>query len=155
MRIARRSFLKGLIGIVSVLFGGSQLSGCLGQSDAQQPATPNPATQPSSPAPTAPTTGPTPAAPTHAALNSAPVWQSSPRIEFVEGVPAVISVRQFVRDADLDPVVITLRSGKLLPGIIWDPNKFTIAYDGRPLGAKPNAPVVVTGITFSADDRKQ
>jgi hypothetical protein len=41
-----------------------------------------------------------------------------------------------------------------LPGITWNPTTAVIEYDGRPLGAKPGAPVVVTGITFSADDRR-
>jgi hypothetical protein len=154
LRIARRSFLKRLAGAAAALLGGTQLLGCLAD-DSQQPATPNPTTQPASPTPSAPTTQPTPAAPSQTTLNSAPVWQSSPTIEFVEGVAAAISVRQFVRDPDRDTFAITLKSGKLLPGITWNPNTAVLAYDGRPLGAKPGAPVVLTGITFAADDRKR
>jgi hypothetical protein len=83
------------------------------------------------------------------------VWQASPTIEFVEGIPATVSVSQFVQDPDQDPLVIQLRTGALIPGITWNPSNATIAYDGRPLGAKPQDPVVLSGITFSADDGKQ
>jgi hypothetical protein len=101
-----------------------------------------------------PTTAPTPAGPSAAPLDSAPMWQPAPTIEFVEGVPAVVSVRAFVRDPDSDPLVITLKSGALIPGITWNPTDYTIAYDGRPLGATDSAPVVVSGISFEADDRR-
>src|SRR5262245_20652407 len=104
--------------------------------------------------PTAPAASSTPSEPSQQAANSGPVWQPQPTIEFVEGVPAVVSVRQFVQDSDQDPLIITLKSGTLLPGITWDPNNYTITYDGRPLGAQPDAPVVVSGLTFSADDQK-
>lgn len=154
MRVARRSFLKRLASAAAVLLGGSQLLGCLAD-DSQQATTQNPTTQPASPPPSAATTQPTPATASQATLNSAPVWQSSPSIEFVEGVASAISVRQFVRDPDRDTFVITLKSGTLLPGITWNPNTAVLAYDGRPLGAKPGAPVVLTGITFAADDRKR
>jgi hypothetical protein len=63
-------------------------------------------------------------------------------------------VRQFVQDPNNDPLVITLKLGTLIPGLTWNPNNSTIAYDGRPLGAKAEAPVVVSGIVFTADDRK-
>ncbi len=86
--------------------------------------------------------------------NAAPVWQPSPAIEFVEGVPAVVPISSFVNDPDGAALVITLNSGTLLPGITWNPNNATLAYDGRPLGAKPDAPVVLTGVTFAADDRR-
>ena len=48
-------------------------------------------------------------------LNTGPVWEPSPTIEFVEGVPATVSVRNFVQDPDRDPVVITMKSGRLCP----------------------------------------
>jgi len=151
---SRRYFLKQLAGVASVLVGGTQLVGCLGDSDPPPSAAIDPATQSSSPTATAPTTAsmPAPSATSQAAVNSGPVWQPSPTIEFVEGVPATVSVRDFVQDPDQEPLVIALKSGALLPGITWNPNNAMIAYDGRPLGAKDDAPVVVTGITFSADD---
>ncbi len=62
---------------------------------------------------------------------------------------------EFVRDPDGEPLVITLVSGTLLPGILWDPSRASISFDGRPLGAKPGAPVVSTGPTFAADDRQK
>ena len=96
-----------------------------------------------------------PSAPTQPAGNGTPVWQASPAIEFVEGIPATVSVRQFVQDPDQDPLVIQLKTGAFLPGITWNPSNATIAYDGRPLGAKPQEPVVLSGITFSADDGQQ
>jgi hypothetical protein len=98
------------------------------------------------------TAQPTPAEPVAEPLDGSPVWQPSPTIEFVEGVPAVVSVRQFVQAPDSDPLVIALQSGTLIPGLTWNPTAYTIAYDGRPLGAKPDAPVIVTGLTFTADD---
>jgi hypothetical protein len=67
----------------------------------------------------------------------------------------MVSVRQFVNDADRDALTIKQESGALLPGITWDPSRAILAYDGRPLGAKPGAPVVVTGLTFSAEDGKR
>lgn len=147
--------MQQLAGVGSLLLGATHLSGCLEESDDSSPsATSTPPTQSNSTTPAAPAPQPTPAAPSPAPLNSGPVWQPSPVIEFVEGVPATVSVRDFVQDPDRDPLVITLRSGRLLPGITWNPNTFVITYDGRPLGAKPAAPVVVTGITFSADDRR-
>ena len=149
MEIARRSFLGQLASAAWVLLGGTQLTGCLGDSDSQSSAAaPGPVPQTGF---ATPTTSPSPPQP----LNSGPVWQSSPTIEFIEGIPSSISVRQFVQDPDQDPLVITLTSGKLLPGITWNPNTAVLAYDGRPLGAKPNEPVVLTGLTFTADDRKR
>jgi hypothetical protein len=146
--------MKQLAGVGSLLLGGTHVSGCLFESDtASQPGA-TPAAQSGSTTSTAPATQPPPAMPGPAPANSGPVWKSSPTIEFVEGVPAVISVRDFVEDPDRDPLVITMKSGALLPGITWNPSNATIGYDGRPLGAKPGAPVVVTGVTFSADDRK-
>lgn len=151
MQDSRRLFLKQFASVVSVLVGGSQLAGCLGDSDDSQQS----ATQSSSaPAAAAPTSQPAPAAPTQGTSSSGPVWQSSPTIEFVEGVPAVVPLRNFVQDADVDQLVITMNSGALLPGITFNPSNATLAYDGRPLGAKPGEPVVVSGVTFAADDRK-
>ena len=150
MGTSRRSFLKGIGGLASVVVGGMALSGCLGEGDSQQSAAPMATPEPVSQANmTAPVMAPAPSA---QAANTGPVWQPSPTIAFVEGVPAVVSVRQFVDDANQDPLVITLKSGALPPGITWNPNNATIAYDGRPLGAKPDAPTVVTGIVFAADD---
>ena len=138
MRNARRSFLQALAGIASVAFGGSQLAGCLG----------HPSDSSTTVADTSAPPGP------EARPSSAPVWDSSTTIDFVEGVPAVISMREFVREPAQDPVAITLNSGKLVPGITWNPNNATLSYDGRPLGAKPGAPMVLTDFTFTADDRK-
>ncbi len=153
MRTSRRSFLKQFAAALSGLLGVTQLSGCLSESDPPQSATSEQPTQSTSA--TAPATQPPPATSTSEPLNTGPVWQPSPTIEFVEGVPAMVSVRNFVQDPDRDPVVITMKSGRLLPGITWNPSNATIAYDGRPLGAKPGKPVVVPGVTFSADDRKR
>jgi hypothetical protein len=156
MRTSRRSFLKQCAGVVSVVVGGTQLSGCLWD-DPKQSATAAAATQSGPPPAAAPATESTPSQPppdAPASVNSAPVWQPAPTIEFVEGVPAVISVKQFVQDPDQDPLVIALQSGTFLPGITWNPSNATISYDGRPLGAKPDAPVVLSGIVFSADDQK-
>jgi hypothetical protein len=152
MPTTRRSFLKQLAAALSGLLAVTPLSGCLSDSDTQESATSEQPTQTS--APTAPATQAPAAAPTQEPLNTGPVWQPSPTIEFVEGVPAVVSVRDFVLDPDRDPLVITMKSGRLLPGITWNPSNATIGYDGRPLGAKPGTPVVVPGVTFSADDRK-
>lgn len=155
MHDSRRSFLKHLLSVVAMALGGAQLTGCLGggggsdsspAAGAGTPASSTTAAMADSPAPSAPSPS--------VAANSAPVWQPAPTIEFVEGVPTAVDVRQFVQDPDKDPLIITLKSGALLPGITWNPNTATIAYDGRPLGAKPDAPIVVTGITFSADDQK-
>jgi hypothetical protein len=168
MHVSRRFFLKQLAAVASLL-GGTQLAGCLGggSSESAQAAPPDAAPQaaaaaPAAPAappsqgsaPPAPSNPPAPSQPSTTPMNSGPVWQSAPTIEFVEGVPAVVSVREFVRDPDSDPLVIALKSGALIPGIVWDPTKATISYDGRPLGAQPDTPVVVTGITFTADDGK-
>jgi len=159
MRPSRRSFVKRIMSVMAITLGGAQLGGCLGDggSDssqasaggAQPSSSSAPAAAGASPAP------PAPSGPSQMAANSAPVWQPAPTIELVEGVPTVIDVRQFVLDPDQDPLIITLKSGTLLPGITWNPNTYAIAYDGRPLGAKPDAPVVLTGITFSADDQRQ
>jgi|SRR5262252_2802817 len=165
MRTRRRSFLKQVAGVASVALGGTQLSGCLGGASKQETtaALPNqsgaagsdsaattiaPAAQS---APTAPSTGSTPTA---TPANAGPVWTTAPTIAFVEGVPKVVSVGDFVKDPESDPLTIALRSGTFLPGITWNPTNATIGYDGRPLGAKPGAPVVVTNITFSADDHR-
>jgi hypothetical protein len=63
-----------------------------------------------------------------------------------------MSVRDFVRDPDSDPLVITLMSGQLPPGLTWNAADYTIAYDGRPMGTNGSAPVVSTELIFSADD---
>ena len=158
---SRRSFLKQLGGVVSALVGGTGLSGCLGEDDAQsssattrtQSAAQSAPIPLTSPPPSIPLTSPPPPdAPPAVPADNSPVWQPSPSIEFVEGVPGTVSVRDFVRDPDSDPLVITLNSGTLLPGLTWNPTNYTIAYDGRPLGAKDDAPIVVTGLTFTADD---
>ena len=162
MQTSRRLFLRQIAGVMSVTLGGTQLAGCLGGGDSgestSQPAGVSQVAAPASssaaaasgasPAPSAPS------APTQQPLNSGPVWQPAPTIEFVEGIPSVDSVRQFVQDPDQDPLVIQLQSGSLLPGITWNPNNATIGYDGRPLGAQPNQPVMVSGVTFTADDGK-
>ena len=159
MLASRRLFLRQFVSLPSLLIGGTHLAGCLGESNStpsttQQPMTPGAGPQADASASTPSMTQSAPGTPSSQPLNSGPVWQPSPTIEFVEGVPSVVSVKQFVRDPDQDPLVIQLKSGTLLPGITWNPNTATIAYDGRPLGAKPDQPVVVSGITFSADDGK-
>lgn len=154
MQASRRSFLAKLGGAVSVVIGGTQLTGCLTDNDSEPSATSASTTQ-SAAASSTSVTSSAPAMPTQASANAGPVWESSPTIEFVEGVPSMVSVRQFVRDADQDALTIKQESGALLPGITWDPSRAILAYDGRPLGAKPDMPVVVTGLTFSADDGKK
>ena len=166
----RRDFLQ-FAGTVSVLLGGTQLAGCLGESDSPQtvasgsrgfgslmPTAPAAQSPQGAPAPAqqpAPTQQqPTPDGPSAMAQGTGPVWTPAPTIEFVEGVPAVVSVRDFVRDPDSDPLVITLKSGTLIPGLSWDPTKATITYDGRALGATEDAPIIVSGLTFNADDQK-
>ena len=135
MQRSRRSFLKQAAGIASMLLGGTGCAaGAVGI--ATLVGVVMPAAPPSTP------------------LNSGPVWQPSPTIEFVEGVPTTIPVRHFVVNPDNDSLVIALKSGVLSPGITWNPRNSTIAYDGRPLGAKADAPVVVSGISFTADDGK-
>src|SRR5262245_54771443 len=71
---SRRYFLKQLAGVASVLVGGTQLVGCLGDSDPPPSAAIDPATQSSSPTATAPTTAsmPAPSATSQAAVNSGP-----------------------------------------------------------------------------------
>lgn len=155
MPISRRSFLTRLAASASALVGGVPLMGCLDDDTSGQSATSASTTQSSAATPDAAAAPSTPTTPTQVAANSGPVWQSSPTIEFVEGVPSMVSVRQFVSDADRDALTIKQESGALLPGITWDPSRAILAYDGRPLGAKPGAPVVVTGLTFSADDGKR
>jgi hypothetical protein len=44
--------------------------------------------------------------------------------------------------------------GELGPGLTWNPTDYTIAYDGRPLGATDDVPFVSTGLIFIADDGK-
>jgi hypothetical protein len=44
--------------------------------------------------------------------------------------------------------------GELGPGLTWNPTDYTIAYDGRPLGATDDVPFVSTGLFFIADDGK-
>lgn len=156
---SRRVFLK-----LMLVSSGAQLSGCLGNSGSADPAAPQPVDQgavsqtpPPAPVASAPAkspseTAPAPAVASQPAQNSGPVWDPAPNIQFVEGVPAVVAVRQFVRDPELDPLVIQLRSGALVPGMTWNPTDGTIAYDGRPLGARAEQPVLVSGVTFSADD---
>jgi hypothetical protein len=155
MQTSRRYFMRQLAGAASVLFGGTQLSGCLWESGDSQPAASSEQPTQSSAASPSGQTPPPPSMPTQQSLNSGPLWQPSPTIEFVEGVPSIVSVRQFVSDADRDALTIKQESGTLLPGITWDPSRAVLAYDGRPLGAKPGAPVVLTGLTFSADDGKR
>src|SRR5262245_288860 len=154
MRNSRRSFLKQLASVVSAGLGGTQLAGCLGESNSQA-TTPQVAMQSGSTTSTTTeaASGPSPG-PSQTALNSGPVWTGPSTIEFVEGVPAVVAIRDYVQDANQEPLIITLQSGTLIPGITFNPTNGTIAYDGRPLGAKPDAPVVVSGITFVADDRR-
>ena len=149
---SRRSFLKQLGGVVSALVGGTGLSGCLGEDDAQSSSATTRTQSAAQSAPIPLTSPPPPDAPPAVPADNSPVWQPSPSIEFVEGVPGTVSVRDFVSDPDSDPLVITLNSGTLLPGLTWNPTNYTIAYDGRPLGAKDDAPIVVTGLTFTADD---
>jgi hypothetical protein len=158
MQTSRRSFLARLAGAASMLVGGTPLMGCLGDGNSDQMAASGSTMQSSSAAPPTQTTqtSQSPPPPTsQPTTDSAPVWERSPTIEFVEGVPATISVREFVQDPDQDALVIKKESGTLLPGITWDPTRAILANDGRPLGAKPGAPVVVTGLTFSADDGKK
>jgi len=160
MQRLRRRFLKQLAGGISLVIGGTQLAGCLGEGDSsatsvsQQAAGPEAATPGEASVMPSPSAPPDSMLPTQTAQNSAPVWQPSPTIEFIEGVPAIVSVRQFVQDPDQDPLIIQLKSGTLLPGITWNPGNATIQYDGRPLGAKQDQPVVLNGVVFSADDSK-
>jgi hypothetical protein len=158
MQKPRRYFLKQFAGFVSLLLGGTQITGCLGESDTQGPVTSQPSVQSgsaetSSQATQAVSFGSEPVVPSQGPANAGPVWQASPTIDFVEGVPAVVSIRNFVNDSDGGTLVVTLNSGTLLPGITWNPNDATLSYDGRPLGATPQAPVVLTGVTFAADDQ--
>jgi hypothetical protein len=153
-------------GVAAALLG-TQLAGCLGgdsQEAAAAPAENAQATQSGSMTVAAPASQSAPVnqsappnqpAPTATPQNSGPVWQPSPMVEFVEGVPATISVREFVRDPESDPLVIALASGALIPGLTWNASTSTIAYDGRPLGAKEETPVIVTGVVFTADDGKR
>ena len=145
MHPSRRSFLKQFAAVSSAL-----LSGCLGEAYSSQ-ATITLGAQSSAALP--PTSGAeaVPVA-TSSSVNTGPVWQAAPTIEFVEGVPAVVSVRDFVRDPDNNPLVIALASGTLIPGLTWNSTNATIAYDGRPFGAEPDRAIVVTGVTFVADD---
>src|SRR5262245_55767924 len=106
------------------------------------------------PPPSASTVQPPPAAPSAGPPNRGPIWDSAPTIVFVEGVAAVVSVRDYVRDPDSDPLVITLKSGELVPGLTWNPTDYTIVYDGRPMGARDDAPIEVTGVIFDADNGK-
>lgn len=157
MTWSRRAFMK-----LVLLLSGAHLGGCLGGSDSDAAATPQPSSSGNVGQASQPATLTTPPAPAEAAgvpaepirpgENTGPVWDPAPTVQFVEGVPAVISVRQFVRDPELDPLVIQLRSGTLLPGIMWNAADGSIHYDGRPLGARPDQPVVISGVTFSADD---
>lgn len=157
MTWSRRAFLK-----LMLVLGGAQLSGCLGNSSSEEPGTPPPSpqstvsqeTQPAvaTAAPAQP--APAPVAPVQQGQNNGPVWDPAPTIQFVEGVPAVVPVQQFVRDPDSDALVIQLRSGALIPGITWNAVDGTIVYDGRALGARAEQPVLVSGVTFSADDRR-
>jgi len=84
--------------------------------------------------------------------NGAPKWDPAPALEFVEGVPSQVRIADFVRDPDGDPLRIAMASGTLLPGFTWNPTTGVLAYDGRPLGAKPTAPVIAPPVTFTADD---
>lgn len=160
MQTPRRVFLKRLAGVLSVLLGGAQLGGCLGESTSQPSAAAEPSVESTSAESTAMATPPAPApasapAPSaEAPASTGPVWQPSPVIDFVEGVPATVAIRDFVSAPDLNSLVITLNSGTLPPGITWNPNTYTLSYDGRPLGATLDAPVVVADITFAADDRR-
>ena len=153
---SRRSFLKHAAGVMSALMGGAGLSGCLGEDNSSQASSATTRTAQSSSRPRPLSADPTilapPAGPPAAPPDSAPVWRAETTIEFVEGVPAAVDLRGFVQDPDSDPLVITLKSGALVPGLTWNPTDYTIAYDGRPLGAKDDAPIVVTGLTFNADD---
>ena len=147
MRVTRRAFLKQLA-LAGSLLGAGALSGCLwddrGGGGSAGSTAPPATTGASSSAP----------APSAQAQNASPVWQPDPTIEFVEGVPSKISVKQFVQDANNDPLIVSMQSGSLPPGIVWNPNTAMIEYDGRPLGAKADAPLVVSGPVFAADDGK-
>jgi hypothetical protein len=159
MSLSRRSFLKHAVNVFAMTLGVTQLAGCLGgggsgsDSASSSPAAAAASSPVQSDLGTAPATN-VAAGPTQTPMNSAPVWNPSPTIEFVEGVPAVVSIAQFVQDPDSDAFAIQLRSGAMPPGIMWNPSTASVEYDGRPLGAKPDAPVVLTGVTFSADDLK-
>ena len=153
MHPSRRSFLKQFAAVSSAL-----LSGCLGEAYPSQStitlgAQSSAALPPTSGAgaAAAPVAEAVPVA-TSSSVNTGPVWQAAPTIEFVEGVPAAVSVRDFVRDPDNNPLVIALASGTLMPGLTWNSTNATIAYDGRAFGAEPDRVIVVTGITFVADD---
>jgi hypothetical protein len=157
MQHSRRAFLQRLATVASVLAGGTALSGCLGGgSGSDSGGTSTAATPTSTSAPATASTAATTSTPSTAtpapAQNVGPVWQPSPTIEFVEGVPSQVSVRQFVQDPNNDPLLISMQSGSLPPGIMWNPNTATIEYDGRPLGATASAPAVVSGVVFVADD---
>ena len=153
MPIARRAFLKQFA-LAGSLVGAGALSGCLGDSgggggsNSSAPAATTTAESSS--------TGAAASAPAVSvqAQSTGPVWQPDPTIEFVEGVPSKVSVKQFVQDPNNDPLVVSMQSGTLPPGIMWSPNTAMIEYDGRPLGANADVPTVVSGIVFVADDGK-
>lgn len=161
MHVSRRAFLQRFATLASVLAGGTVLSGCLGGGSGSESGGTAAAETPAAASSTAATSS-TMAAPATTtasttaaaapAANVGPVWQPAPTIEFVEGVPSQISMRQFVQDPNNDPLVISMQSGSLPPGIMWNPNTATLEYDGRPLGATANAPTVVSGLVFVADD---
>jgi hypothetical protein len=163
MHLSRRDFLKHLGRALPLFVGGTQLAGCLGESGSQPDAMAQPETR-AIPATTGAASSPAagqvaasasaPDGTTKSSANASPVWQPTPTIDFVEGVPATVSIRAFVTDANSDPLVISLNSGALPPGITWNPNTATLAYDGRPLGAREDAPVQVSGVTFVADDQR-
>src|SRR5262245_10381880 len=156
MQLTRRAFLKQLA-LAGSLLGAGALSGCLGDFIAtpfsRSSASRGSGGSASSTAPPA-TIGASSSAPAASAQNASPVWQRDPTIEFVEGVPSKISVKQFVQDADNDTLIGSMQSGSLPPGITWTPNTGMIGYDRRPLGAKADAPLVVSGPVFAADDGK-
>ena len=154
-RSSRRAFLKKLANVVALGLGTAHLADCLGGSGSDAASTTIDATargSRSSATLFASTAEDALTVPMQTATNDGPMWQGSPTIEFVEGVPGVVSVRQFVQGPDNNPIAIQLRSGDLPLGMTWNFANATIEYDGRSLGAKPDAPVIVTGVTFSADD---
>jgi hypothetical protein len=98
-----------------------------------QSAPPSPSASPFQSAPLPPSAPPSQSAPRPPSLppptvNRAPIWLPGTTIEFVEGVPAVVSMLGFVRDPDSDPRDHA-QSGSLWPGFTWHPTNYTITYD--------------------------
>lgn len=85
-------------------------------------------------------------------LNRPPVWQAVPTIMFTQGAASSVPVGQYASDPDGDPLTFTIASGTLPAGIIFDGPTSRFFYDGRDLGARAGAPIVISGITVAADD---